>query len=65
MSKQELIDTLLALPIDEKIEIVQILNASLQPMDKEIEKAWIDESLKRFEAYCNGQIETVTWRKTT
>jgi hypothetical protein len=48
---------------EEKYLIVENLIQELNPIDKDIEKAWIEESEKRLEFYEKGELETVTYEE--
>ena len=61
MSKQELIDALMNLDEKERLEISEMLYQTVNPMSEEIEQAWIEESMRRSEAYDRGELETVSY----
>jgi len=63
MSKQELIDALMNLDEKERLEISEMLYQTVNPMSKEIEQAWIEESMRRSEAYDRGELETVSYEE--
>jgi len=63
MSKQELIDALMNLDEKERLEISEMLYQTVNPMSEEIEKAWIEESMRRSEAYDRGELETVSYEE--
>lgn len=60
MSSNEILTSALVLPIEERIIITDMLTQSLNPMDKEIEKNWLDEVLKRLELLENGNLNTIS-----
>ena len=60
MSSNEILTSALVLPIEERIIITDILTQSLNPIDKEIEKNWLDEVLKRLELLENGNLSTIS-----
>jgi putative addiction module component (TIGR02574 family) len=46
------------LTVEEKATLARILIDELDPStDKEVEKMWIAEAQRRYQAYLNGQIE--------
>jgi len=63
MSKQELIDALMDLAEDERLEISEMLYQTVSPMSEEIEKAWIEESERRYQAIQDGTMETVSYEE--
>lgn len=63
MSKQELIDALMNLDAKERLEISEMLYQTVNPMSEEIEQAWIEESMRRSEAYDRGELETVSYEE--
>ena len=63
MSKQELIDALMDLAEDERLEISEMLYQTVSPMSEEIEKAWIEESERRYQAIRDGTMETVSYEE--
>jgi len=63
MSINEIIDEALALKPHERYMIMEKLNDSLNVPNLEVEKAWIEESKKRLEAYKNGTLKTVSYEE--
>ena len=63
MSINEIIDEALALKPQERYMIIEKLNDSLSVPNSEVEKAWIEESIRRSEAYDRGELETVTYEE--
>jgi len=63
MSINEILQSVLILPIDERIIISDMLNQSLNSIDKEIEKNWKDEVQRRLELLDNGKLETISSEK--
>ncbi len=47
----------------EKYIIIENLIQELNQIDKNIEKAWIEESEKRLKLYENGELETVSYEE--
>ena len=60
MSINDIIDEALTLKPQERYMIMEKLNDSPNP---EVEKAWIDESMRRYEAYKNGTLKTVSYEE--
>jgi len=63
MSKQELIDALMNLAEEERLEISEMLYQTVNPMSEEIEKAWIEECERRYQAIQEGTMETVSYEE--
>jgi len=63
MSINEILQSVLILPIDERIIISDTLNQSLNSIDKEIEKNWKEEVQKRLELLDNSKLETISSEK--
>jgi len=63
MSINELIEEALELPVEERRLLADVIESSLPSPDPEIEKAWINESMRRLEAYRNGEVKTVPFEK--
>ena len=49
-------------PVD-RIHLVEAILMSLDKPDSAIEKAWIEEAERRYEAVKNGQMETRPWNE--
>ena len=45
---------------EERIELIEDLQKSLDPTDPEIDRAWVEEARDRLDAYRRGEIEAVT-----
>jgi hypothetical protein len=59
MTKQ-LLSEILSLPVEDRIELADILLQSLNStIDPEIEKSWIKESEKKFDAYKKDEIDAI------
>ena len=43
----------------EKVRLAESLLSSLDQSDPEIEKKWINESERRYEAYKNGELQAI------
>jgi hypothetical protein len=54
MSNKEIISEALNLPIADRLFIVNRLVESFNPMDKDMEKIWLDEVSKRVETIMKG-----------
>ena len=63
MSINDIIDEALTLKPQERYMIMEKLNDSLNVPNPEVEKAWIDESMRRYEAYKNGTLKTVSYEE--
>ena len=63
MITQELQKKALSLKAIDKIHIIEMMLQSLEKTDAEIEKEWINESERRYDAYKKGQIEAIPLEK--
>ena len=61
MSLNEIISEALSLKPQERYMIIENLVQSLNQPNTEIDKLWIEESTKRFEALKNGSLKTVSY----
>ena len=61
MSINDIIDEALSLKPQDRYKIIESLSMSLDVVNPEIEEAWINESVKRAEAYQNGDLKTVSY----
>lgn len=53
-----LTDQAAALPPNERVELVECIMQTLEPVDPEIDALWAAEALNRLAAYRRGEIET-------
>ena len=63
MGINDIIDEALTLAPKDRYLIIEKLNDSLSVPNSEVEKAWIEESIRRSEAYDRGELETVTYEE--
>jgi len=63
MGINDIIDEALTLKPQERYMIIEKLNESLSISNLEVEQAWIEESIKRSEAYERGELETVSYEE--
>jgi len=63
MSINDIIDEALTLKPQERYMIIEKLNESLNVQNLEVEQAWIEESIRRSEAYERGELETVSYEE--
>ncbi len=61
MSINEILKSVLELPLDERVVVVDLLTQSLNTPNSEIEQKWEDEVNKRLELLDNGELETVSY----
>jgi hypothetical protein len=59
MTVQELTQTVLSLPLDMRLSIIDDLNMSLHQVDKTIEQEWINESIARMNSIETGKVEAL------
>ncbi|KIM10844.1 MAG: hypothetical protein KU37_08970 [Sulfuricurvum sp. PC08-66] len=62
MSAHDILYGALELPIDERIILADAINQSLNPIDKEIEKAWLVEVENRLKLLDDGKLETISYQ---
>jgi len=60
MSINEILNSALELPIDERVIITDLLTQSLNTPNKEIEEKWIEEVHKRLALLEEGKLETIS-----
>ena len=60
---EELAAKIKALPDVEKIELVDSILMQLDRPDPDIDRIWADEARKRWQAYKEGKLETVTYEQ--
>lgn len=59
----ELLSKIKALPEDEKLLLVDAILTELYRPEPAVERAWVDEARKRWEAYKSGKIGTVSYEE--
>ena len=59
MSKQEIIEEVLALPIEDRAYIIDSLIRSMNPIDTEMDRKWIEVSKKRLEEMMSGKVSGI------
>ncbi len=65
MITKELQDNTLQLNVLDKIHLVEVIMESLDKPDHNVEKAWIEESERRYQAYKNGKIKGIPYSEIT
>ena len=63
MSVNELINSLLELPVEERVIIADIVTQSINPSNYEIEQNWITEINRRLQALENGNSKTIPYQE--
>ncbi len=63
MSINDIIDEALTLKPQDRYKIIESLSMSLDVVNPEVEEAWVNESLKRAEAYTKGELKTVSYEE--
>jgi len=63
MSVNEILKSMLVLPIEERIFLTDMLTQSLNPMDRNVEKNWINEVEKRLVSLDNGDLKTISYEE--
>ncbi len=59
LSKQELINEALSLPVEERTFVIDSLLQSLNPIDKDIEQKWIKVSKRRLTEMRTGKVKGI------
>ena len=59
LSKQELIEEVLLLPIEERAYIIDSLIQSMNPIDSDIDRKWLEVSKKRLNELKSGEVKGV------
>jgi hypothetical protein len=61
MSVNEILNSALELPINQRVQIVDILTSSFNSIDKNIEQSWIDEANERLKSLNNNQSKILSY----
>ncbi len=59
LSKQELIDEVLSLPIEDRAYVIDSLIESMNPIDTEIDRKWIEVSKRRLNELRTGKVKGI------
>jgi putative addiction module component (TIGR02574 family) len=60
---EKLVSEISALPDVEKLRLVDAILTDLEKPDPEIDRIWADEARKRWAAYKDGRIQTVSYEE--
>ena len=60
---KELFEEAISLPIEIRMQLVEKLLRSLNPMQKEIDKLWAKEAERRIEEIKSGKVKTIPGEK--
>ncbi len=60
MGVNEIIESSLELPIEQRVVLADLLTQSLNNIDSEIEKNWFIEVQRRLDLFDAGLVETIT-----
>lgn len=63
MSVNEVLNKAMDLSPQDRYLVIETLVNSLDELDKDIEKLWIEESEKRLKSYENGTLKTVSFEE--
>ncbi len=61
MSINEILNSALELPINQRVQIVDLLTSSFNSIDKNIEQSWIDEANERLKLLNNNQSKILSY----
>jgi hypothetical protein len=61
MSVNEILNNALELPINQRVQIVDLLTSSFNSIDKNIEQSWIDEANERLKSLNNNQSKILSY----
>ncbi|HBC86287.1 MAG TPA: addiction module antitoxin RelB [Lentisphaeria bacterium] len=56
---EKIYEEVLDLPAEERLHLIDKLLQSVTPIDKSIEKAWIDEAERRYKEYKAGKVKAI------
>ncbi len=57
---EDIYNTTVEFPIEEKIQLIDKLLIDISSTNSTIDRAWIDESNRRLEAYRNGNVKLIS-----
>ncbi len=57
---EDIYNTTVEFPIEEKIQLIDKLLIDISSNNPTIDRAWIDESNRRLEAYRNGDVKPIS-----
>jgi len=57
----KLLSDIRALPDEEKLRLLDVLLTDLDVPDSEIDQVWVNEARKRWNAYKEGRLETISY----
>lgn len=60
---ENLVTAIRMLPDEEKLQVLDAILTELDKCDSEVEQIWVTEARKRWEAYKNGEIPTVSYQE--
>ncbi len=60
MDSQIIIDEAMALPIEKRAALVDMLLQSLNPGNKDIDQAWAEEAERRLNEIHSGKVQTIS-----
>lgn len=63
MSTNEIIESSLELPIEQRVILADLLTQSLNQVDKEVEAKWIEEVKRRVQLLEEGSLETISFNE--
>ena len=63
MNADKLVSEIRELPDDEKLRLVDAILADLDKPDAEIDRVWAEEARKRWAAYKEGRIPTISYEE--
>lgn len=61
MINETLQKQVLSLKAEERIHLVELILESLDKPDYEVQKKWVDESEKRYDAYRDGKLKAFSY----
>jgi len=60
LSKQELIDEVLSLPVEDRSYLIDLILKSMNPINSDIDRRWIEISRKRLNELTTGKIKGIS-----
>ena len=60
---ENVVTAIRSLPDEEKLQVLDALLTELDKRDSEVDEIWVTEARKRWEAYKNGEVSTVSYQE--
>lgn len=60
---ENLVSEIRSLPDEEKLKVLDVLLTELAESDSEVDQIWVKEARKRWDAYKDGELPTVSYQE--